>query len=121
MLNKKPNAFYSNYLKNKLLETFQGNIKVIVHNKDQVIIPSGAIVPSEIELNQLDDTDTIEKAAMILKTEIMKIKPKKLPHNATVTNLIEGECTKPDIVNTFFSTLLSCNKSRKKIVFNNNV
>lgn len=77
-------------------------------------MPSGAIVLSEMELDKLDDTDTIQKAAIILKTVILKIEPKKLSNNNTVTNLIEEECTIPDILNNFFTTLLGSTNSRRE-------
>lgn len=113
VLNTKPNQFHSNYLKNKLLETFKNKIQVIVHKNNQVIAPSELSL-SRIELDLLDDHDVIQKAAILLRTAILQIEAEILPNNITVANLLEGECTIPPNLADFFTTFLSIADPRRQ-------
>lgn len=96
-----------------MLETFENKIRVIIHKKQKVIVPFDGSFSSE-DLEELDDCDIIQLAALRLRAEILQIERRKLPDSVTVKNLIDGECDIPKNLADFFVRLLSGTDSRRQ-------
>ena len=92
--------FSTRHLEERLLSTFKRKINVISFNNNKIVKPySGVFLDNN--LIELETQDILQRAAIILRDEVLKIKANKLPDKLTSNDLITGECSVPKTVNDF--------------------
>ena len=97
------------HLESRLLKTFPKQINILTVSGKKIVKPyKGVILRSDIL--KIEKDDILQRAALILRNEIMNIKVKKLPE----TDLIRGECDIPSPVIEFYSTLLAGKSHRRR-------
>lgn len=93
--------FSSHHIEEKLLQTFKNEIKIITIKQKKIIKPFKGQIIEEEEFTELEDTDIIERAALILRQQILKMDPHKIPDEMTTDDLIKGESITPKAVQIF--------------------
>lgn len=101
------------YLETKIIETFQSKIKIINISQKKVVIPSNVQL-EDLSFNLLEDEEVLQKAANILRREILDIKKEELPRNLTAESLIKGECTIPPRLLKFYQDLIVGSDARRR-------
>ena len=104
--------FATRYLEEKLEEKFKRNISIRELNNKKIVMPYGYKLLSQ-DFDNLKKEDIVKRAAFIIRNEIVKIAPNKLPANLTVKDLIKGECDIPNILTSFYSFLLIGTHNRR--------
>lgn len=110
------NLFTSQHLEQKILTTFNKKIKIIImRNKKIVTSKRDNVALDEIEFQNIQNSDILQRAALLLRQDIMKIETNKFPEKLSEQHLINGECSIPSAINDFYVTLLSgCSRRRKR-------
>lgn len=100
-------------LENRLLQSFPRKIAIVSLGHRKVIKPfDGHLVTNNLE--DIEKRDTLNKAILILKSEIHNIERRPLPEKITVDSMIAGECSIPETILDFFSNLISSTKRRQR-------
>lgn len=79
--------------------------------KENVKPYNGHLVQNDIDM--LDKHDILDRALLILKSEIQTIEKRLLANEPTAEDLIRGECTIPPLLSDFYSKLI-CSSFRRK-------
>ncbi|KAL3267130.1 hypothetical protein HHI36_011270 [Cryptolaemus montrouzieri] len=74
----------------------------------------------ENDLTQLEETDLIDKVALILRNTILKMEKTKLPSKIKTNDLIAGECAIPDKLDRFFKVFIGGKDIRRRDSLNCN-
>ena len=109
-----PNLFSIQHLENKILNTFNKKIEIVTMNKKKIVKPTGGVILQDHDFQILEKSDIVQRAALILRQEILKIEKNEIPDTCTANDLITGECCIPDILSNFYFTLLSGSSRRRK-------
>lgn len=81
-------------------------------NNKKVVNPyTGFLVKND--LDTLEKQDILDKAVLILRSEIRDIKRNPLPDKLTTQDLLRGECDNPKVLLDFYSKLI-CSTFRRK-------
>ncbi|KAJ8966822.1 hypothetical protein NQ314_003284 [Rhamnusium bicolor] len=93
-------------LEAKLMKSFPKQISIISMNKSKIVKPKdGQLISNDLE--SITKGDIISKATLIIRDEIKKIKRSPLPKNLTSSNMIQGECDIPELIDQFYWELIS--------------
>ncbi|KMQ92559.1 hypothetical protein RF55_7436 [Lasius niger] len=102
------------HLEDKLLNTFNQKIAIITMNKQKLVKPYAGVLLQDNDLIKLEKEDIVARAALILREEIRTMESNKLPNQLTANDLIKGECSVPNMLTEFYSTLLGSTSYRRK-------
>ncbi|CAH0731406.1 unnamed protein product, partial [Brenthis ino] len=92
-------------LESRLLEAFPKKISIIKCNNHKVVKPyHGHFIQND--LDTLEKQDILDRAALILRSEIRQIERKPLTDEPTANDLIKGECDIPPVLMDFYSKLI---------------
>lgn len=113
---KKTNPENTNFksfdLENRLLQSFPRKIGIVTMNRRKIVKPfDGHLVQNNFE--NIEKNDILNRAALILRSEIGGIKHKPLS-TITANSMISGECEVPEIISDFFSNVISTTKRRQR-------
>ncbi|CAH0562925.1 unnamed protein product [Brassicogethes aeneus] len=106
--------FSSHHIEKKLLQTFKNQIKIITIKHKKIVKTYQGHILEDQEFTELENTDIIERAALILRQQILNMDPDRIPDEMTADDLIKGESTTPKAVHIFYKTLLSGASRRRK-------
>ena len=106
--------FYSRYLEQRILNKFCKKVSIIKIDKRKIVKPFSGVMINSSDLIHLENQDIVQRAALILPREILGIKKDTLPEHLKASDFIKGECTVPNILNDFYTTLLSGSEYRRK-------
>lgn len=102
------------HLEDKLLKKFPKKVSIVKMNTRKIIKPYIGILIKECDLNSLEKQNILQKAALILRDEIKRIKHRKLPNPLNVLDLMNGECDIPKCLDNFYNIILSGPSYRRK-------
>ena len=94
------------HLEDKLLEKFRKKITIVTLRKKKVVKPYMGVFLKNNDMNDLEEEDILQRAALILRRDIREIEHRPLPDQLKTSDLINGECTLPTSL-TRFSKLYS--------------
>lgn len=78
-------------------------------------MPATGVEIKDIDFEMLQNIDVIERAALILRKQILAMEPQKLPSKIKTKHLIDEECPQmPKNLIDFYRTLLCGNRARSK-------
>lgn len=98
----------------KIEAEFGNQVQIIIMHKKKILAPSRGAVVDESTYSVIEDADLLQRAALILRDRVLKIKAKKLPSRLSAQDLIDGECSIPDDVHEFYLTLLGGIRTRRR-------
>ena len=82
--------------------------------KKEIVAPNHHVPLDEIEFQNMQNTDILQRAALLLRQNIMEMETNKFPENLTVQHLLAEECSIPNVLLDFYITLLSDSSRRRK-------
>lgn len=98
-------------LEKRLLRAFRKQLKVIdKKHEGKFYVAMGASFCLELQKDKKD----IQRAALLLRQEILRIIPKKLLSPITTEKIVAGECEIPDMLCKFYTTLLGAYNARDR-------
>ncbi|CAH0563075.1 unnamed protein product [Brassicogethes aeneus] len=98
----------------KILEKYNEQIQITTAFKKKVITPARDFILTEEDMEFLREEDILQKAAIILRNNILNIEKKTLPTKLNVQDVIAGECSIPPELNNFVLTMIGGTRSRRR-------
>ncbi|KAG5866440.1 hypothetical protein JTB14_015344 [Gonioctena quinquepunctata] len=99
-------------LENRLLDAFPKKIAVVSMNTKKVVKPyAGVLIKNDLET--IGKQDILDRAVLILRSEIRDMERNPLPDKLTTKDLLTGECDSPKLLLDFYSKLI-CSSFRRK-------
>lgn len=90
----------SRYIEEKLVKTFPEKIKVIIMHRTKIVAPHDKTLEDN-DFDTIQNNDTVQRAALILREEIFKINPNEVSGAGTVKDAV------PKMLQHFYTTLLN--------------
>lgn len=103
--------FSTAQIEERLKKTFDKKIKIVSKHKHGKII-AATNVEVAIHSKEYKDAATVQRAALILRREILNIKAQKITPPINSQKIIAGECEIPHGLQRFYSTLLCADNYR---------
>lgn len=105
---------YAYRLESRLLDSFPKKLAIVTMENKKVVKPYDGIL-LRTDLFKMEENDILDRAALIIRTEISNLNTTKLPDKLTANDLIGGECANiPQSLTRFHSQLLSGKNTRRK-------
>ncbi|GFX03209.1 uncharacterized protein TNCV_1700931 [Trichonephila clavipes] len=99
-------------LEEKIVKQFK-QIKIVIKKKRKIIKHKNSNL-LEQDLKELEENDLIDKVAFILRSTILKMDKTTLPAVMKMEDLINGECTIPEKLDSFFKALIGGKDIRRR-------
>lgn len=106
--------YTAHQLQKKIEKNYGKNLRIVNMHNRIVIMPKDSTIPHLI-FQQLEESEQIQKVALLLRKTVLKITKKPFSSDISVQDLIAGECSIPDNLKDFcYSLFGGTNRRRHK-------
>ncbi|XP_011874807.1 PREDICTED: uncharacterized protein LOC105565870 [Vollenhovia emeryi] len=110
-------TFNEQHLQNKIIRKYENEIKIMTMHNKKIVMPINHTIDDGL-FSLLKDKDILQNAALILRRQILNIRKTALPTILKTTDLLRGECSIPQEITDFYTTLLGGFQRRRRTNIN---